>query len=322
MKKIKWVEIARRGDDHPMFLIDTVCEAYRRGYFGFNKKETEWQAKYYRQLAGARWFSEDDLNGYVNILKTKELSEPSILVKYVEDYKRRIKKIKKFVDKYKDKDFEKFNNGELADIFREFADLTQRMWAYAYNYVIVNKFLPDIIFAEISKKEKDVVRQNEYFNTLMQLDNNSELRKEKISLLKIAEKYKEKNVDKLINDHLENFAYLGQYYYRGKAYTSEIIKQRIEDALDKDLNKEWEKINKLEEDLKKAEELKKKLGFNEETLLHIESAKANASVSNYVDEFYTYAVYFLKPLFLEIAKRLDISYEGVIDQLYCLKMVN
>lgn len=316
-KKIVWEEIARRGDNHPIILIAKVMEGYRRGWWGLKQGETELKIKYYRQLAGARWLSVEDMENYVNFLKNKELTNPGILVDYASEFKRRVNLVKNFTDEYKNQTWAELDSKKLSEVFAKFIELTSRMWAFAYNYAIANRFLSDIIFAAIAKQEPDLHKQTEYFNILMQLDDASEMRKEKINLLKIAEQVEaggfNAEIDDLIAEHLKKYEYLSQYYYRGSPYTAPVIKERIEHVISEGAENEWSKIKQIESDLERAEELKKTLQLDEKTLKHIESARAQAAISNYVDEVYTYAVFYLKPLYVEVAKRLGLSYSQLVD---------
>ncbi|MFZ2189606.1 MAG: PEP-utilizing enzyme, partial [Candidatus Magasanikiibacteriota bacterium] len=315
--KIIWEEIARRGDNQAIFLIDTAAEGFKRGYIGFDHNITEFKPLYYRQLSGARWFSVSDIADYIKFLKDKEINNPGILVEYANEFRHRVETMRNYVNIIKDFDWRNKNNEKLVEVFEKFTNLTRIMWAFAYNYIMVNRFLPDIIFTEIAKKEFDTFRQTEIFNILMQLDDSSETRKEKISLLHIAE-IVEKNgytveIENKIKKHLQNYEYLGQYYFRGQGYTLEIIRQRINQILQNGVDKEWEKIKKTEIDVKNSEIIKKDLGLNKNVLLYIDSARAQTWISNFVDESYTYAVYYLKPLFIEISTRLSISYKYLLE---------
>jgi len=56
-----------------------------------------------------------------------------------------------------------------------------------------------------------------------------------------------------------------------------------------------------------------KLNLSEDIVKHIESARAQASAYSFVDEVFTFSAVYLKPLFNEIARRLGLSYQQLIE---------
>lgn len=315
-KQLVWEEITRRGENHALLLLDTAIEGFM-AFLGLDPQKPEFKPKNFRQLAGARWFGSNDLVEFCNFFRSRELATPGILIDYANEYKRRINNLRAFVLRLKNTDWSTQENELLAINFSDFLNYSRQMWAFAYNAIITNKFLPDIIFAEIVKKEPNINKQNEYFNVLLQLTDASETRQEKISLLNLAE-FVNKNgysdeLKNLINNHLNKFAYLGQYYFRGQIYTYDTIVKRIEEVISNGLEGEWQKISKIDNDLKNREILLKELNLPDNIIKHIESARAQASVYTFVDEVFTFAAVNLKSLFNEIARRLGLSYSQLIE---------
>ncbi|KKQ28186.1 MAG: Phosphoenolpyruvate synthase/pyruvate phosphate dikinase [Candidatus Magasanikbacteria bacterium GW2011_GWC2_37_14] len=314
--KLIWEEITRRGENHALLLIDTAMEGFM-AFLGLDFNKPEFKPQNFRQLAGARWFGSENLADFCDFFRKKELANPGALLEYANEYKRRIKQLKDFVLQIKDLNWSEQETEVLFINFSEYLACTRKMWAFAYNAIITNKFLPDLIFAEIAKKEPNINKQNEDFNILLQLEDSSETRQEKFFLLNLA-KFVEDNgynqeLENLVSTHLCKFAYLGQYYFRGELYNKDIILERIKEVLNNGVENELQKIKQLENDLSKRELLINELDLPENILKYIESARAQASAYSLVDEVFTFTVVNLKPLFNEIARRLGMSYKQLIE---------
>ena len=316
-KKIKWIEIARRGKAQPLLVVDVIIEAFRSGYFAKAHK-IKWNVKNFRQFDSARWYGGQDLKKYRSILEKASRSKKVNLMTYAKEYERRTKYFYSFVDKYKNEDFTKYSNNQLADVFESWFNHTVFTWSFVYDYIFINQFLPDIVTSIVASHVPDVLEQNEYLGVLFQADKASDMRIEKKNLVNIARYIRDrklsltdKNVKKRVDKHLKKFAHLGFYYFRGKAYTKRDIKNRLREYLSLDKN-EFQKILKdFAKQARNASDVIKiinKLELDKQTIKYIKYIKRWGALSNYCDETYGYVVYNIMSFWKEICKRLKIDY--------------
>lgn len=316
--------MARRGKPLPLLLVDTIMESYRRGYFAKTHK-VKWFPGYYRQFNDARWFGSRDIGKYQAVLREKANDKKNNLLALADDFKKRILKLRRLSDKLSQKNFQLLDNSQLVEIFSDWFSLNKQIWCFAYDYIFVNKFLPDIITSVVAARVPDFAKQNEILGILFGVDEPTELRLEKKALIKIVIQIKQKRVRaaspeilRLIDKHLGKFAHLGFYYFRGAAYQQEDILKRIKEYL----AIPGSQFKEILADFRKQDKNKyltaqyvKKLNLDEQTANYIRYVKRWGAVSSQVDETYGYSVHKLMPLWIEIIKRLEITYK----QFYCLR---
>jgi len=316
-EKIKWVETARRGKAQPLLVLDPLIEAYRLDYFK-KAHQIKWSPKNYRQFDNARWFSVKDFENYRSLIEKATRSKKINLFTYAKEYSKRIIASRKFADKYRNLDFKILTNEKLARIFSMWFEETKRMWCFAYDYIFLNQFLPDIITSIVASKVPDIWEQNEILGILFEADESSEMRLEKRALIKIAQHLRKNKskisnslIEKRLESHLDKFAHLGFYYFRGASYTQKDLRDRLAEYLRlsptnfKKMIADFRKQDRNEVLMKK---ITKKLGLSNQTILQIKYIKRWGSLSNHVDETFGYVVHHLMPMWLEIAKRLKVPY--------------
>ncbi len=303
---IQWEEIARRGKNHALLLIDQVCESYKRGLLG-PTLDSDFNVQHFRQLAGARWVSVQDMKGYVDAMKNGIENDPKMMLRIAAKRNSIVGQIRKLEGKVK--------IGGNPEKISEFLELGIQLWATAYHYIILNKFYPDLLVARVAKKEKDFKKQNAYLQTLFELPEATEARMEKNSLLDIALLAKEKKewrtdaeVAAAVQTHLDAFAHMGMHYYWGAPYASKDIYSRLEVLLSKDLDAEVTVKEEQEKVSEKTVEIFDKLKFGDQERLMVETLRAWGQTANYADETYSFAVYKLTPVIKNTCKEWNISW--------------
>lgn len=323
-KKIEWFEVTRRGTAHHLLVIDSVVELYRKKLLG-KAHGVRWNPRYFRQYDHARWFSREDWNTYQHILQGGETKHPGYLMQLAREYERRITANRNFGKVCGKNDFSKLSSVQLARLFSEWFTHTLRFWCFAYDYILINIFLPDDVMREVEKRVPDVVAQNRFLGVLFMADRASEQWREKRALVALAQRMRARKlgahdprIEKALSHHVKTFAHLGLYYFRGRPYTN----QRIRDRLGEYLSLPAHTFKQLQLDLHKQEsnatrtqQLIRHLHLDRETIRHIRIIKRWGTLSNYVDETYGYVVNSLMPLWKELEKRLGLNW----DELFSLR---
>ena len=318
--KIVWQEIARRGKKFEILLIGGVMEAYQAFHQGNANLEFEYLPKRYRQFNDARWMSEQDIADYVETLKKLEEQEPGTVLRAMQSYQSDLHESRNFADRVASLDLKEQGNNELLAILSEFRVTNQRLFRRAYHYVMLNKFYPDLITAEIASLVSGVEEQSEILKVLFTADKASDVRKEKEDLVPIAVAAMEKGltsmeVDRLIDEHLQKYAFLGMYFFGREPYSKQDILERVEHLSGKDLEKENAELQSQAATAEKTRQIIDRLNLSQESVLKIETVKEIAFAANDFDEAYTYVGFKMKPFFSEIARRIGLDYGQLIQML-------
>lgn len=316
--KIKWVEVARRGPTQPLLVIDSFLESYKEGYFG-RAHRVRWNPQYYRQFDRARWFSKEDYERYGAILKKASRGNKVTLFTYAQEYHKRITAYRNFGNKYSQEVFSSYTNRKLAKVFSEWFEHTKQIWSFGYDYIFINQFLPDTVSSIVADKVTDVWKQNKYLGILFEADEASEVQLEKRNLINIARYIRtnqlnisDKVIEKKLQNHLNKFAHLGFYYFRGSAYTIKDLKKRLTGYIKlspSEFKKFLSDFRRRDKGGAQTRKVIKELQMDKKIMLYVQYIKRWASLSNHVDETFGYVVHKLMPLWQEIAKRLGITYK-------------
>ena len=315
-KKIEWLEISRRGENHPLLTVDSLIELFGLKLWGWAHK-VKWNPSCYRQFDDARWFSKEDMKKYQAVLEQGEQKQKGYLLKNAKEYALRITAHRAFVKKYKGVNFTKKTNQQLGKIFQEWFGHTKQFFCFAYDYIYLNKYMPEQVMQAVARKEPDVIKQNECLGILFTADSLSEMWHEKRALLSLAEIIKNRLlqlnsdfVSKKIANHLNKYAHLGFYYFRGQAYTPKEIINRLKQYI-KLSSAQFKKLHHdiINQRTNKQQTIRliSQLGLDPQTIYKIKILKRWASLSNYVDETYSYVVYNLWDFWTEITQRLNLN---------------
>ena len=315
--KTDWVEIARRGRNHAVLIIFQVMEAHVRGYpqktLGFDLRFNS-----YRQFDGARWVARKDLEDYVNGLKEKEEENPGFLLELAERCERMLDEIKSKTQVLQGVSYESMGGSEVAVKFGEFNYLMLELFGTAYHYTAINKFYPDLFEAKIAAKVPDLQTRNAYLKHLFAVEEPTGMRREKVSLARIAAMLRQKGMDledeeirQELQEHAGQYAYLGFYLYYGTPYEGEVLKKRLSEQAEK--NEEIEIESQIEFDKKKTQEIIELLNLDAETVRMIETIKKWSFLANELDESYALIIYKNRGLFEKIGELLGLTYDEIIE---------
>ncbi len=310
----EWEEVARRGENHNLLMIDLVMAGYLRNDCGRTFGEgVEFVPRHYRQFAGARWFSREDGERYVSLLR-QALDEGRLLA-IGEAYERRIRLTRELAEKARGRDFAGFDNAGLVKEFEWFYNECASHWGHAYHYIFLNRFLPDEVTAEVASRVPDLEEQTKCLLTLFASDKPTETREESIALIALAEGLKARGVDPLspaadaaIASHLSRYAHLGMYYFRSLPYSRGQIAQRVAHITGAEISQKKEEFASQENNAQETEALVKRFGLPEATVEKIRVIKQFAFDSNFSDECFNYFIYCHRPLLNEICRRLGCSW--------------
>lgn len=313
-KKIQWVEVARRASNQAVFITEATAEGVRQGFYKrFHKGEADLTT--YRHFDGARSYSEHDLTRVTEELARKEAKHPGYLIKlagrlifFYEKQKKWVKSIALF-------DYRPLSNRELAKHFWTYYQRTFYL-PISYIYIFVNRFLPDKIVAEVATRVPDVKRQTEILNILFSLDEITEIKAEKLNLYKIAKLFLQlKNLNhlrlkKAIHGHWRKYKHLNRYYYFNLDYTLAEIKRRVKAAAKK--IQRGDSIEMPSTIVAKSVKIIRELRLSTATVKKIYAIKAMGKASNVFDENFVYCVSKIDAMFLEIARRLNLTRDELI----------
>ncbi len=310
-RKIKWIPVARRGKNHALLYVDGVGLGIKKNYakiiYGIDYK-----IKNYRQFNGARHLGEDDYQNLINLLSKIHKKKPDYFYFYGQRMEKIANKIIEKTNKLRKKKWEKLTNRELAKILEEMTDLQSKLWGggipYAYYF-----FFNDIFIRDFINKLKDKYKKNlnEIIEFISKPEKITMVGKERLNLLRIANDCikNKKILKKRLFDHLKKYAFVNKYYFWGEGYTFQEIEKRV-----KEIIKQGQEYIKNE--IKKIKTKKINLaiyGFSNYEKKIIKAMKKASYAMNFANEATNYYIYHLKGLFDEIAKRLKISYEGVVS---------
>ncbi len=278
----------------------------------------KWNPKNYRQFEGARGFGSDDVNQYQSVLERAVLAKRNNLLSFAKEYEKRIKAYRKFALLHKKDTFSNFSNRDLAEIFEQWFEHTKLTWSFAYDYIFLNRFLPDIVISTVASKVTNLGEQTRILGILFLADKQSELFQEKKSLVNIGIKIRTNRlklssakIERLLEAHLRKFAYLGFYYFRGEPYSLEYLRNRLKEFLKLSPRRFVQlqtDITMQDRNIKLTPQTEKKLGLDDSTVLRIKLIKRWASLATEADETYGYVVHALHGLWMEICERLQLTY--------------
>lgn len=321
LTNINWVQVTKSGK-LPLLLICVFPHGWREGLLGRFLK-ANFTIHYYRRILGTTYFEEKEWNNYLRLIKSKENKNPGYLLGLGREFEKRITRIVRFCKKYQNFNFSKLKLNELEQIYRKFIQLKKEWLIPDYTYYVIDRFLPDILIAEVNKKLKDKTKFNEIITILTGLDRPILIREEKFQILKIANfikerrlSFKDKKVKNLIKNHIAKYGFLNYYFYYQKPYTVADIEKRIKEILSKDLNEEIKNTRPQKQNKKLTEKIVQELGLSLKTQLVIKTLKQWGYCLNYLDEAGCLITHYFKNFLLELAKRMKINYEMLIEMTF------
>jgi phosphohistidine swiveling domain-containing protein len=312
-QKIKWYRMISRGRHHAILIIDSGVGVPNQKNYPRKIYNIPLQIKYYRQFDGSRWISEKE-----HLLLNKLFGEimkrnPKFLYQWAAKMEKNGLNIISLVNRYKNQNWVKLSNKKLVQILGKFHDAVGKLWGgvpfYAW-YFFFNEIYLERLRNILEKKLKEEDFRK-IWQFVIQPEKITFIGQEKLALLKLVQKFitSKKVPEKYIKAHLNKFAFVNKYYFWGEGLTYKQIKNELRKIIRsgrENIAKELRSFKLLKLDLNKFP-----LSINEKWV--IKGFKKMAYVSNFADEVINYYTYHLKPLFSEIAQRLNISYEELVS---------
>lgn len=306
--KIKWYRVSSRGKNHAVLIIDSMIfgndSDYVKKIYG-----VDYKVKYYRQFDKSRWISDQDYQDINNIFRKLIKEDSSLILKLANAMEETSNTIINESDRYKETNWIDSSNEDLAKVVERFFDLEARLWGSPVMYGWYF-FFNDIYLEELKNDLKNKFKDEDFdriWNYATTPEKLTFIGQEKLELLKLAEKVIKNEIDisKGIEEHHQRFAFVNKYYFWGDGARIENVKEQLEELI----NKGIEYIEAEIKNFKKESLDIKQYSLSKEMIDVINGFRKMAYVANLADEATNYFTYYLKPLYQEAAKRLEISYE-------------
>ena len=316
-----WIQVTKSGKlplflmcAFPYFLREKLLPKFLKSDFNFH---------YYRRILGATYFNREEWDKCLELVKSKEDRKPGYLLELGEKFEKRIRNIIQFCRKYRKSNFLKLKLKELEIIYKKFIGFEKKWLAPDMTYYVLDRYLPEILTAEVARKLKDKSRFNEVIEILTGLSKPTLIREEKFQLLKIAGLIKKRGfslksgrVQKIIKNHLKKYGFLNHYFYYYEPYSAAEMEKRIKEVLAKDLKEEIGKIKLQEKNQELTGKIVKELNLSPRAKLIIKTLKQWGFCLNYLDEAGCLITHYFKNFFLELARRMGVSYEMLVEMTF------
>ncbi|MBU0535948.1 MAG: hypothetical protein KKE20_03215 [Nanoarchaeota archaeon] len=202
----------------------------------------------------------------------------------------------------KEKDFSKAENADLKKQFERI--MSALLDIMPFSYINHNQEeIPNILLEEVLiKAGVDKSRISEYKPKLIvPTDELTFSQQEAGALKELAEKLNKDNQKELIRQHIEEYGWIKSSYFNARQATEQEILERIKN------------INQAQEKHKENDPVLKELNIDENQLKVVNCLKELLFLKTYRKELIGLISFASKGLFDEIAKRMDVSYEHVIN---------
>ncbi|MBW2995801.1 hypothetical protein KY332_00715 [Candidatus Woesearchaeota archaeon] len=249
----------------------------------------------------------------------------------MQDAYKLIGKFNDLCEEIREKDISNLSNAELKDLFSPYMDYVLKILAYVQTVmqeeIIVTEKLKNIL----NKKIKDEKEFQDYFLLFTSPSKIGFFEQENQKLLALLKKIKQdssltdslvkgeitEELGKLLDNHLEEFSWLGNMGYEGKFWGREDIAVRLKDMIGDDIDLRIKEVNEIRE--KREEEVKeaaKKLNLSDDEILLIEGIRELVYFRSFRLDIIFRSEYIVKNLFEEIAKRMGMGYTEMFQLFY------
>jgi len=319
--KNNWVQITKSGKlplflmcAFPYFLKERLLPKFLKSDFNFH---------YYRRILGATYFNSKEWDQCLELIKLKESKKPGYLLELGREFEKRIREIIEFCRKYSKSNFSKLKLKELGIIYKKFIDLKKKWLVPDLLYYVMDRYLPEVLTAEVGGKLKDQSKFNEVIEILTGLSKPTLIREEKFQLLKIASlisrkrlSVKSSRIQPMIKNHIKRYGFLNHYFYYYEPYSVAEIQERIKEVLAKDLEEEIRKIKLQKKNQALTRTIVQQLNLSSPARLIIKILKQWGYCLNYLDEAGCLITYYLKNFLEELARRMGVTYEMLIEMTF------
>lgn len=316
-----WIQITKSGKlplflmcAFPYFFKEKLLPKFLKSDFNFH---------YYRRILGATYFNSKEWDKCLELVKLKEDRKPGYLLELGEEFEKRIRKIIQFCRKYRKSNFSGLKLKELEIIYKKFIDLKKKWLILDIMYYVIDRYLPEILTAEVDRKLKDKSKFNEVIEILTGLPRPTLIREEKFQLLKIADligrrrlSLKSGRVQKIIKNHIKKYGFLNHYFYYYEPYSVAEMEKRVKEVLAKDLKEEIRKIKLQKKNQELTQKIIKELNLSSQARLIIKTLKQWGFCLNYLDEAGCLITHYLKNFLSELARRMGVTYEMLVEMTF------
>lgn len=312
---MRWTVISKRKRTPLLNWLSAkgLCRNYNRSV------NFDYSLKNFIFAKGA-WYIDENEQERTKKLLSKGLSDDKeFLKKLMESAYANVKKFDALYKKIKDFDISNASNKELRDFLLQYFNLLLQWVAYMQTTIIADRVIDEELNKLIAKK----VPGDKIQNYLLLFTSPSKIgffEQENEKLIEILKEIKESDLvkesdklRKLLKKHLDEFGWFGNMEFDGKFWTKEDLilrlKSMINDNVDEIETKGIEKIreNKEKEIMKAINEL----GLTEEEISLVETARELVYFRTFRTDMIFKSGYKLRNLFMEVAKRMGISYYDI-----------
>ncbi|MFH1316150.1 MAG: PEP-utilizing enzyme [Candidatus Woesearchaeota archaeon] len=258
---------------------------------------------YYRAVNGDVEQGEENLKEIETYYENK-FNEKGItyLIEMLDRWKKDAKELIEKAEEISIKDFSRFSDKELI---KEFDELKEKYYNFgpALNLILVLGRIAEKKIAEIANGNED------HFGILTMPERDTEGSKEYKSFLRLCDR----KYDEEIKNHITQFGWINTRGFLGNEWSVDEIKARINETEDY-----TGKLNDIEECYKRAkentEEIHKEINTTDDQKELIRFTKELVAFRTDRMDFFVKAGFLSRPLFREIAKRMNIG----MQELFCL----
>ena len=328
-KKIKteWISIANRGTHYPLFMWDSIAEAWKRKVLS-NSVGIDYDFKSYKRFDNSSIFNKDEWVGFVKVLKKVVDEDIDLLFRAGRKDLSYLKQMLDYSNNATNKLLFGLTRKELLCLIKGFNEIYMKKCGHWYIYLGLQKFLPDELARVLEKKLEGNNKRNfnDYFSILTGPSNELLVKKSKKALLEIALKIKSGGIiscDKDINNYINDYGFLNGVYYNAREITRDEVIERVN--VFSNPKKELDELERKEEEEKEIEkELIEEFNFSGAEYNKIRLLRFYTFVSNYVDEMIGLVHINMRKVFTELGKGYGLTYEQItectMDELYSLKI--
>jgi len=320
---MKWFKIVKRKRT-PLFnllTVEGIVNKYNKAIdFDYNFKNFVFLNK--------TWYGEEEDHSKIEKTISKRLDKDKFfLKKFLEKAYEQAEEFDQICKKIQKTDFSKSSNQELKKSFLEYINFILILISYIEILlpldIVSTKRLNSILKQKV--KEKDFQKYFLLFSSPSKIgffeqenekliESLKEIKKDPslINALK-KEKLNEK-LSSLFKKHLEEFSWFGNMDYNGKFWNEKDLILRLKAMIDDDIDLRLKEINEIRE--KREKDIKdaiKKLNLSEDEVLLIDAIREIVYFRTFRTDILFRSGYFVKNLFEEIAKRMNITYQEIFQ---------
>ncbi|MFA6918522.1 MAG: PEP-utilizing enzyme [Patescibacteria group bacterium] len=313
-----WQTITYSGTHHPILFIDTVFRGYQNGIIGkfFNIR---FNPSHYRQFNGARWWLSEEVDKYICTLKNKKEKSPGTLLKKANEYYQLNKNFLAWAEKNRKINFKGLTNQKILHAFRQCVDQLATINALVYTAVFLDKFYTDDIIEIVNTKTTDPIAQRHILTVIFSVPWGLESHLEKVSLLRLVQKKRDKiseeKLKRLINSYRLRFGSVFMMPFQSNPLSITTVLQKVNMLArnEKKYNLLKSEIKELQDTGKKFSKICKSLKLSTEEKREIDTLRRWTFVANNDDPYVMKSLNLLQPLWDELARRLNLTFEQLIE---------